>query len=123
METPLLSISEAARVMGLSRGLLYRRIRGGELRTYTSGRNRRAVYLKRTDLDGVMNDVSLAEPVRRSAPAARVEVGPMTRQQTRAHLYCRVSSSAQEDNTSWPPRRTPAGAGARAWHRGRLGRP
>ena len=68
MEDEVLSVTEAARVSGLSRWTLYRKIADGTLPSFSRAVNKRKVYVRRSDLD------RLFAPVRRSTPAARVEV-------------------------------------------------
>jgi excisionase family DNA binding protein len=48
------TISEAARIAGVPRSTIYRRIAEGALRTYTSPLNRRVRLVKRADLATLM---------------------------------------------------------------------
>jgi excisionase family DNA binding protein len=55
------TISEAARIAGVPRSTLYRRIAEGKLRVYQSPMDRRAKLVKRTELDALMRP-RLIEP-------------------------------------------------------------
>jgi excisionase family DNA binding protein len=48
------SISEAARIVGVTRNVLYRLIGEGTLRTYASSLNRRVKLVRRSDLARLM---------------------------------------------------------------------
>ena len=48
------TITEATRIMGVSRWTLYRLVKDGKLQTYTSGIRRNTKLVKRTDLVALM---------------------------------------------------------------------
>jgi excisionase family DNA binding protein len=54
------SISEAARISGISRSTIYRLIAEGSLRTYASPINRRVKLVKRSELAALMRPRPIA---------------------------------------------------------------
>jgi excisionase family DNA binding protein len=62
-EREFLTLTDAARRLGVSRWTLYRRIDEGALTVYESPANRRAKFVKRSDVEamGVLKTVSHAK--------------------------------------------------------------
>jgi excisionase family DNA binding protein len=63
------TISEAARIAGVPRSTIYRRIAEGALRTYTSPLNRRVRLVKRTDLAALLTPQPVESEERGKAAA------------------------------------------------------
>jgi excisionase family DNA binding protein len=61
------SISEAARITGISRSTIYRLIAEGSLRTYASPLNRRVKLVKRADLARLMTPTPIEQDAEKDA--------------------------------------------------------
>lgn len=61
-----LTLTEAARLLGISRWSLYRRVDEGALPMYESPANRRVKLVKRADVEALLTPVLAATPVVKS---------------------------------------------------------